>query len=139
MVGEVTGVDPLKIKIREGYEITEEHLILSCLCVETWIRTPKNQQDEYEHLHEIDADTENATTGIILNPGTGGASMVDTGHKHHISIKTKTALPEICLWRGLKKGDEVIILRFGGGTLHYVLERVGGLTNDSDEDGGKYE
>lgn len=138
--GEVTSAEPLKIRIKDGYEIESEHIILDIRCCETWIKIPKNTNDGFTHVHEIDAETELAKTDGILNPGSGGASWTEAnGHKHSIKIKTKSALPEICLFRALKKGDKVRVLRLGGGKLHYVLERIETtIFNDSDEDGGIY-
>ena len=132
LIGEVTSENPLKIKIRDGYEIDEDNFVLSQFCRETWIKIPKHAENE--HLHEIDAETEFALAGV-----TGQATEPPTGHKHTIRINTKTALPEICLWRGLKLGDEVRIIRFGGGAIHLVLERVEGVANDTENNGGDYD
>lgn len=135
--GEVKAIDPIKIKVND-YEITEEHCIFDIRCTEQWIRVPK--AGKYEHLHEIDAETELSKTDGVLTPGTGGASWLEeTGHKHSIKISTKTALPEICLWRGLKEGDKVRIVRLEGGAVHWVTGRIEEhMDNDSEEEGGQY-
>ena len=143
LTGEVTAVDPLKIRVK-NYELTEEHLVLDVRCTEQWIKIPKDGGNE--HLHEIDAETETATTGInatttaTVGPaGPATVTIVDSGHKHKIKIETKTALPEICLWRKLRKGDKVRIIRLEGGAIHWVTGRIeDNIANDSDEDGGKY-
>ena len=79
------------------------------------------------HLHEIDDDTEYAA--VTVSGTMGEAAETAPGHKHSIKIKTKTALPEYLAWRGLRIDDQVIVIRFGG-SMHYVMERVGGITND---------
>ena len=137
--GEVTEESPLKIKIKD-YEITADHCVLDIRCAEQWIRIPKNTKDGYTHIHEIEAETELAKTDGILNPGTGGASWMEAqGHQHKIKIQTKAALPEICLWRGLKKGDKVRVIRLEGGAVHWITGRIeDAISNDSEQDGGKY-
>lgn len=137
LTGEVTSIEPLKIRVK-NYELTEDLLVLDVRCTEQWIKIPKDGANE--HLHEIDAETELAKTDGELNPGTGGASWIEqTGHKHSIKIKTKTALPEICLWRALKVGDKVRIIRLEGGAINWVTARIeDNIANDSSEDGGNY-
>ena len=130
--GTVTGVDPLTIRVgaetdENSYEIDEDFLVLSPFCRRTVLGVPS--LDHAEHLHEIDAKTETATTGIVI---TGQATMVDEGHTHSIKIKTKTALPEMLLWRGLEKNDRVMILKLPGGTLFWVIQRVEKVENPAD-------
>lgn len=134
MEGEVKATNPIKIKVND-YEITEEHCIFDIRCTEQWIRVPK--ASKYEHLHEIDAETELAKTDGQIG---GQATWVEpTGHKHKIKIETKTALPEICLWRGLKEGDKVRIIRLEGGAVHWITGRIEEhMDNDSEEEGGQY-
>lgn len=129
VVGTVTGVNPLKIKFGDEYEIDEDFMWISSHCRRCVAKIPTNES--VMHLHEIDAETELAKTDGELNPGTGGASWVEPlGHKHSIKIKTKTSLPEILLWRGVRVGDSVVVLRIHGGSIHYVLDRIDGISND---------
>lgn len=156
--GEVTSLSPLKIKVEDVYEIGEEFISLSGFCKETWIKIPKD--DEFEHKHEIDAFTEPASLPnmlgappepeTVVDPNTGlevpnmpkdAISVTippavkipvigDSTHTHAIKIETKMALPKILLWRGLEIGDKVKILRLAKGQIHYVTERIEGVTND---------
>ena len=143
LTGEVTAVNPLKIRVK-NYELGEDNLVLDVRCTEQWIRIPKDGNNE--HLHEIDAETEDAKTGIsatttaTVGPaGPATVTIIDQGHKHKIKIKTKTALPEICLWRELRVGDKVRIIRLEGGAIHWVTGRIeSNIANDSSEEGGEY-
>lgn len=121
-VGRVTSVSPLKVKIQNGLELTDDFLTLTSHCKETWINIPKH--DEYEHSHEIDAETEYALAGVQ-----GQATEPAIGHKHKIKITTKTALPKILLWRGLQVDDHVLLLKLPPYNF-IVLERLAGITND---------
>ena len=114
VVGTVTSEKPLKIKI-DKIELTESFLILSPLCVETKINIP--QREENYHFHVVPAHT------------TGSASVGDHGsHTHTISaINTEKALPDILLWRGLKVGDVVFMLRCNKGQKYYVFQRKDGI------------
>ena len=76
VVGEVTSVKPLKVKI-ENRELTESFLILGALCKETSIRT-------------------------------------------HDDI-------DVVLWRGLRVGDRVFMLKVGRGQKYYIIQRQEGV------------
>ena len=138
--GDVTSVDPLKVKLENGLELTEDFLVVSCLCKETVIKIPKSKDDEFEHVHEIDAETEKATTGITaattatigIGPTVGVITITDSGHTHKIKVKTEKALPDIMLWRGLQKDDKVILIKFPPHKF-LVLQRVEGITNDPEQ------
>lgn len=133
LTGEVISVSPLQIKINEKFTLEENSLLLSALVKETWIDIPittgteageDNGTDEvFMHRHHIVADTEEA------NDGGQGAS----NHKHHIDIYTKYSLPKIRLWRGLKVGDIVRLLKIQDGQFYYVLEREEMITNETPE------
>ena len=125
LIGTVTGVNPLRIRIADKYEIDEDFMIIGSLCRRTILKTPTGETSA--HLHEIDDDTEYAA--VTVSGTMGEAAETAPGHKHSIKIKTKTALPEYLAWRGLRIDDQVIVIRFGG-SMHYVMERVGGITND---------
>ena len=72
VVGEVTHVRPLKVKI-ESRELSESFLIVGALCKET----------------RLDAD--------------------------------------VLLWRGLRVGDRVLMLKVGRGQKYYILQREEGV------------
>ena len=114
--GEVTSDKPLKIKVDNKFELDETFLILGQNVRETWIKIPEN--DKFKHKHVIPA--------WQTDPGGSGP------HTHTISTwNTEEALPDIKLWRGLKTGDKVLMLRVKQGQLYYVLERVEGVKNDA--------
>lgn len=149
--GEVKSTEPLKIRIDDRYEVGEAFLLLDSRCVETRIRIP--QDDNYEHTHTMEEmlvdmqamspagpvtfapagemppfeikDPDNPDQ-MIPNPDLAMLPAV-LGLRHAHTINK--ALEEILLWRGLEKGDKVKVLRIST-NLHYVLERVEGVTND---------
>lgn len=141
LYGEVLGVAPIKIRVKDTYEVDEDFLILDSRCKETWIKIPTDGEPEHEH----DEDDKLCDLTFAFNPGAGGATLSISGdvtvvdptlstgngtvhlkHKH----KIEKSLEKICLWRGLKAGDRVKILRIG--SVHIVLERLEGITNDTD-------
>ena len=127
--GEVVGVSPLKIRVR-NYELTEDNLVLDVRCTEQWIKIPKDGANQ--HKHKIKGKTKLAKAGV-----TGQASESPQGHEHEIEFDTEDALPEICLWRELRVGDRVRIIRLEGGAVHWVTGRIEeSIANDSDKDGG---
>lgn len=131
LTGEVTAVNPLKIRVK-NYELGEDNLVLDVRCTEQWIKVPKDGANK--HKHKISAKTELAMAGV-----TGQASEAPNGHQHNIEIETEDALPEICLWRELRVGDKVRIIRLEGGAIHWVTGRIeSNIANDSSEEGGEY-
>jgi len=139
LYGEVTAADPIKIRVKDSYEIDEDFMILDSRCKETWIKIPTD--GEPEHVHDEDEQLGDIT--FAFNPGAGGATLSISGdvrlvdptlstgngsihlkHKHEI----KKSLEKICLWRGLQEGDKVKMIRFG--SVHLIVERVEGITND---------
>lgn len=131
VTGTVTGLNPLKIKVGDKLELNEKVLILSAFVKETWIDIPTTTGQEagedngtdgsFMHRHHIVGETE------LANDGGQGASP----HKHSINIYTKYELPRIRLWRGLKVGDMVYMLRVGRGQTFFVLQRIQGITNET--------
>lgn len=123
-LGEVTSVNPLKIKVENRLEIDETFLMLSAFVKEKWINIPEDADNQ--HIHIIPAiDSEGGVWQT--DPAAGPAT-----HTHTISEwKTSLALQKIKLWRGLKVGDQVRMIRLQNGQLYYVLERVEGITNDA--------
>lgn len=108
VVGAVTSTKPLKIKV-DKLELTESFLILSALCIEKTIKIPEHQHTVPQHK-------------------TVGATVGDSSHTHNISaIDTDGATQNIVIWRGLKTGDEVYMLRCCQGQKYYVLQRKEGI------------
>lgn len=154
LYGKVLGVEPLKIRVKDTYEIDEDFIVLDSRCRETWINIPTD--GNYEHVHDEDerlVDMQGITAAgpvtfapadvpvidmTVTDPETGevhteyqvegGGTVLSLKHKHSIH----KALPKICLWRGLMTGDKVKILRIGA--VHLILERLEGITNDTDSE-----
>lgn len=134
MTGEVVSIQPLQIKISDKQTLTESELLLSATVKETWIDIPTTTGAEpgedagtdgvFMHRHHIVAQTEEA------NDGGQGAQ----NHKHNIDIYTKYALPKIRLWRGLKVGDVVRLLKVQEGQFYFVLEREEKITNETPQE-----
>lgn len=97
VVGEVTSVKPLKVKV-ENRELTESFLILGALCKETHIYTDNIKK--LNHTHSCPDGT------------TSGPSSADY---------------DILLWRGLKAGDKVLMLKVGRGQKYYIIQREEGV------------
>lgn len=126
LTGEVISVAPLQIKISEKQILDEDSLLLSATVKETWINLPTTPteglepaDDIYMHRHQIIAETE------LANDGQGA------DHKHAINVYTEFALPKIRLWRGLKVGDVVRLLKVQEGQFYFVLEREETITNET--------
>lgn len=122
--GEVKAVSPLVIRVDNRFEIDETFLMLSAFVKEKWINIPEDADNQ--HIHIIPAIDDEG--GIWqTDPAAGPAT-----HTHTISEwKTKLALQKIKLWRGLKVGDKVRMIRLKEGQLYYVIERMEGITNDA--------
>ena len=120
VIGEVTSIKPLKIKV-ENRELTESFLIVGALCQETHIYTPNIKK--LDHYHVI--------------PSTTTQSAGDPSHSHSVSSHSTQADPkepnyDIMLWRGLKVGDIVLMLKVAQGQKYYILQRQEGvIENDS--------
>ena len=111
--GVVTSIDPLKIKVDNRFEITEDFIVLSALCQEAIIKIPT--EAIVQHLH------------IVPQHSTQAAG--DPSHTHVInSFSTELAMPEIRLWRGLIIGDNVRMLRINNGQTYFVMEREEGIS-----------
>ena len=131
LTGEVTATAPLRIRVK-NYELSEEHIVLDVRCTEQWIRIPKD--GDSQHKHKIKGKTKLAKAGV-----TGNATEEPLGHQHDIEFDSQEALPEICLWRGLRVGDLVRIIRLEGGAVHWVTGRIeDNIANNSKENGGTY-
>ena len=134
MFGVVTSINPLKIKVENRFEITEEFIVLSAMCKEMTVNI-------FAHTHQI--TVWNAGTHTHGTPaGTSGATTVgDHGtHTHSIPAATTNSkgvhshgatatekLTSVTLWRGLQVNDKVRMLRVSKGQMYYVLEREEGI------------
>lgn len=96
VLGTVTSVSPLKVKV-ENRELTESFLILGALCKETHIYTDYIKR--HDHVH-------------ICPDGTTSGPTTDNY--------------DIMLWRGLRVGDKVLMLKVGRGQKYYIIQRQEG-------------
>lgn len=116
VLGEVTSVKPLKVKV-ENRELTEAFLILGALCKETHIYT--DNVIKFDHTHVVPA----------ASTKPGGADS----HTHAIDLRdTNPVTPndanyDIMLWRGLRVGDKVLMLKVGRGQKYYIMQRQEGV------------
>ena len=97
VLGEVTSVKPLKVKV-ENRELTESFLILGALCKETHIYT--DYIKKHDHIHACPEGTTSTPTGNDF---------------------------DIMLWRGLRVGDKVLMLKVGRGQKYYIMQREEGV------------
>lgn len=116
VLGEVTSVKPLKVKV-ENRELTEAFLILGALCKETHIYT--DNVVKFDHYHVV--------------PATSTQPGGDPSHGHSIAPRdTDPVSPhgqdyDIMLWRGLRVGDKVLMLKVGRGQKYYIMQREEGV------------
>ena len=108
-VGEVTSASPLLIKVSDRIELDASHFILSGFVQETWINVPWHESPGHFH-HNIQPSDSHGDT-----------------EQEFDDLK---ALPKILLWRGLREGDIVRMLKVQNGQYYYVLEREKGITNE---------
>ena len=100
--------------------LTESFLIVGALCKETHIYTSNVKRLEHRH--------------IIPELRTEEAGEV-VSHTHAIlEMETDPAEPhdgdyDIMLWRGLRKGDKVLMLKVGRGQKYYIMQREAGVAS----------
>lgn len=100
VIGEVTSVKPLKVSV-ENRELTESFLIVGALCKETTIDDLAFTISNHTHSTSY---------------GTTGSSK---------SVPTK-----VVLWRGLRVGDRVFMLKVGKGQKYYIIQREEGVVQN---------
>ena len=115
VIGTVTSITPLKIKVGDKLELTESFLILSPFVQTVTI-------DVFE-------SAESVTKGHThLVPGSGTGLGGDPLHTHSIpSIETEAGGTQMVLWKGLALNDVVYMLRIDKGQKYYVLQKQGGI------------
>lgn len=100
VVGTVVSVSPIAVMV-DNVVIPREFLFVGFACKETWI--PKKYIDEPPHTHEY-------------HHGTTSAEI--------------SQIQQIMLWRGLRVGDKVIMLKCAEGQKYYILQREEGCIDD---------
>lgn len=99
VTGEVTSIKPLRVKV-ENRELTESFLIVGALCKETHISG--NAFTVPSHTHTIDGETTESSKSIPT---------------------------DVMLWRGLRVGDNVLMLKVGRGQKYYIIQREEGVVD----------
>lgn len=113
VMGKVTSIKPLKVKL-DKIELTESFLIVGALCTETIIKTSEQGATPYE-LTIPAHSTETASE-----------------HTHKVAAaKVSYTPPDLMLWRGLKVGDEVYMIKMAKGQKYYIMQRKEGITDAS--------
>lgn len=97
VIGEVTSVDPLRVKI-ENRELSQSFLIVGALCQETAINDLAFTIPS--HVHQAGNTTTEAS---------------------------KSTPTRVLLWRGLQVGDRVFMLKVGRGQKYYIIQREEGV------------
>ena len=126
VMGTVIKINPLIIQVGT-MNLTESFLMLSPFCVETKINL--------NHAHEMSGSTKATELGshthnVTISGSVYGTTSVDLGsHTHEVELKSANGLGVVTLWRGLKVGDNVLMLKGANGQKYYVLQRQEGLGN----------
>lgn len=128
VLGTVSSINPITIMVGE-LRLTESFLVLSPFCIETRMKM--------RHRHSVAAkDSSSALSEVNLEhthstaEGTTGPSLApyNFAHTHNISSSYTGYYEDTAfLWRGLRAGDVVWMLKCNGGQKYYVLQREGGL------------
>lgn len=111
--GNVVGTNPLKISVEQKLTLGEEQLVLTKAVKDHWVDIEVSHftvNDNFmipDHVHGTPA-------------GPTDMGNLDTTHKHGYKGRKK-----IMIYNGLKTGEKVLLVRFGGGQRFVVLDRVG--------------
>lgn len=126
VMGTVVNLNPLIIQVGT-INLTENFLMLSPFCIETKINL--------SHSHEMTGSTKSTSLGshmhsVTISNTNYATSEADLGsHSHDVEIQSANGLGIVTLWRGLKVGDDVLMLRGANGQKYYVLQRQEGIGN----------
>ena len=108
--GTVVSESPLKIDIEQKLTLEMKQLILSRNVTEHEIEVT------VEHLTELETEHTHAVTDTF----TGGGSSLATEHLHEYKGRKK-----FLIHKGLKVGEQVILIRVKGGQKFVVMYRIG--------------
>lgn len=110
--GSVIETNPLKISVEQKLILGEEQLVLTKAVKDHWVDIEVSHftvNDNFmipDHVHGTHA-------------GPTDTGNLDTTHKHGYKGRKK-----IMIYNGLKTGEKVLLVRFGGGQRFVVLDRV---------------
>jgi hypothetical protein len=142
LFGTVTAADPLAVLLESGLELPAAALVLSPFASEWKNACAENANTDgdgyfdFRHSHKIKAH-DSETTAIddisVTTSGGSGTGVETGGHKHTIpEMTTEESLLKIRMWRGLRKGDKVLLSRVQGGQMFVVWFRVTLVSNGRD-------
>lgn len=144
------------VTLESGYTIDGDMLEFSQFCYDQVIDLPYTEAPSASHTHEINDSLNDMTavspTGPVTFIPAGvpipeppydddtwkkiqqmGGEVLAQKHNHTM----ENALPQIRLWRGVKDGDRVLVLKVN--TRHFiVLCRIGRVTNEEATEGKGY-
>lgn len=110
--GNVISTSPLRILVEQKLTLGAEQLVLTKAVTDHWVDIEVSHftvNDDFmipDHTHGTPA-------------GTSDSGNLDTTHKHGYKGRKK-----IFVYNGLKTGEKVLLIRFGGGQRFVVLDRV---------------
>ena len=115
VIGTVTSITPLKIKVGDKLELTESFLILSPFVQTVTIDVFESAESVTKgHTHQV--------------PSHSTGSAGDPNHSHGVaSVGTLAGGTQMVLWKGLALNDVVYMLRIDKGQKYYVLQKQGGI------------
>lgn len=115
--GNVLSISPLKILVEQKLTLGAEQLVLTKAVTDHWVDIEVNHFTVNDNFMIPDH------THGIFDTYTGGGSCdtgnLDTTHKHRYKGRKK-----ILIYNGLRAGEKVLLIRFGGGQRFVVLDRV---------------
>ena len=121
VIGEVTSISPLKVKIANT-ELTESFLIVGALCKETHISGSAFTIPQHTHTVPSHTTGQSPVASVYTDEGR---------HSHTVSeveSQPSKSIPEdVLLWRGLKVGDRVMMLKVARGQKYYIIQREEGI------------
>lgn len=155
-IGTMSGTD--SVTLEDGYTVGGELLEFTQFCYDQVVDVPYTAAPMRSHIHKLDDELTDmmgisptgpvtflpaGTPDIPLPPydeetwekiqGMGGETLA-LKHKHTVH----EALPQMRLWRGVKDGDRVLVLKIN--TRHFVvLCRLGRVTNEEATEGKGYD
>jgi hypothetical protein len=126
--GEVTGVNPLKIKIDQHLEVGEAFLVLTDAVRDYYVKLEaydsKDENQDYHITEKQNQDHRHQLLNIpvTVTPSAGVANGITETQNADHDHNYKGGVFKVRL--GLKQGEKVILLQVQGGQSYVVLDRV---------------
>lgn len=121
----ITSINPTKIKVN-GIEIDSGFIYKSPLC-------EKFETEVFKHKHTYNVKHHHLYDDHDTGEGAGGSRTdVSTSEEMTEDRETSEELKSVVVWRGLKVGDEVLVLRTNKSQKYILLCRVSPLDDRSE-------